>query len=96
MKDQKLTPQTESRNLTEKEERVLVALIKNAEEIGDNGVEFFIGDVANELDLSINVVKGVCASLYKKDMIDMYHGEYYFDGEVFPSGFNYYQQFLKI
>ena len=45
MKDQKLTPQTESRNLTEKEERVLVALIKNAEEIGDNGVEFFIGDV---------------------------------------------------
>lgn len=58
--------QVESRNLTEKEEKVLVELIKSAEEMGDSGIEFCIEDVVYPLDLSVNVIKGVCASLSKK------------------------------
>lgn len=87
--------QVESRNLTEKEEKVLVELIKSAEEMGDNGIEFCIEDVVYPLDLSVNVIKGVCASLSKKGLVNMYHGASYFDGEVSKKGFNYYRQYLE-
>jgi hypothetical protein len=69
------------KTLTEKEAQVL-NVIKECAKESDNGKEFIIEDVANQLNLSEYQVSGVCSSLQKKGFVDMFNGDCYYDGEI--------------
>ena len=68
--------------LTEKEQKVLKALVENAREIGDSQREFIIEDIINSIGMTFSSVKGVMSSLNKKRYIDCFNGECYFDGMI--------------
>lgn len=75
--------------LTPNEKEVLVAIVANARKVGDNGVEFILADVANDINRSIRSVTGTVVNLQKKGLVRCVNGEcrFYFDGEVTEEGF---------
>lgn len=75
--------------LTPNEKEVLVAIVANARKVGDNGVEFILADVANDINRSIHSVTGTVVNLQKKGLVRCVNGEshFYFDGEVTEEGF---------
>ena len=78
--------------LTEKEQRVLKALVENAHLIGDSQKEFIIEDIINSVGMSFSSVKGVVSSLNKKRYIDCFNGECYFDGMIRENAEEWYKQ----
>lgn len=80
------------KELTEKEEKVLKALIENAHTIGDTQKEFIIEDIINVIGLTFPSVKGVVSSLCKKRYIDSFNGESYFDGMIRQKAEEWYKQ----
>ena len=75
------------KTITKNEEMVLKAMIENAKSVGDNGIEFWLEDVAKICNMSLANVKGTAGSLRNKGLIFCYNGECCFDGEVRPEGF---------
>lgn len=67
--------------LTGKEAQVL-NVIKECATTSDNGKEFIIEDVAKKINLSELQVRGVCSSLQKKGLVNMFNGACYYDGEI--------------
>ena len=82
--------------LTENEKSVLVAIVNNAKEVGDNGVEFILQDVAKAMNKSIRSVSATTGSLAKKGMLLTDNGESYFDGVVTDAGFHVAQEVNKV
>lgn len=78
--------------LTEKEQRVLKALVENAHLIGDSQKEFIIEDIINSVGMSFSSVKGVVSSLNKKRYIDCFNGECYFDGMIRENAEEWYNK----
>lgn len=72
--------------LTKNEKSVLVAIVANARQVGDNGVEFILADVAKEMGKNIHSVTATAGSLAKKGMLLTANGESYFDGIVTDEG----------
>lgn len=64
-------------NLTNNEIQVLKAAVEIARKVGDNGVEFFMSDVAAEVNKSQKEVQGICSSLQNKGMIECFDGHYF-------------------
>lgn len=75
------------KTMTKNEKMVLEAMIENAKNVGDTGVEFWLEDVAKICNMSFASVKGTAGSLRNKGLIFCYNGECCFDGEVRPEGF---------
>lgn len=78
-------------NLTNNEIQVLKAAVEIARKVGDNGVEFFMSDVAAEVNKSQKEVQGICSSLQNKGMIECFGGEYYFDAQILKSAEDWYK-----
>lgn len=74
-------------NLTNNEKDILVAIVSNAHEVGDSGVEFILQDVAKKLGKSVRSISATAGNLAKKGMLLCANGESYFDGEVTENGF---------
>ena len=72
----------ETIKLTNNEKSVLVAIVANAKQVGDNGVEFILEDVAKTTGKSIRSISATAGSLAKKGMLLTANGESYFDGVV--------------
>ena len=79
-------------NLTNNEQVVLKAIVENAHEVGDNGVEFLLDEVVGATGMSQRSVQGICSSLQKKGYIDCFSGEYYFDGYIHPVAEEWYKE----
>lgn len=78
----------ETVKLTSNEKSVLVAIVANAQSIGDNGIEFCLADVAQKLDKDIRSISATAGSLKKKGLLFCANGDSYFDGEVTEAGFH--------
>lgn len=72
--------------LTYNEREVLVAIVNNAQSVGDTGIEYILADVADALNRSIHSVTGTAASLRKKGLISCFNGGTYFDGYAHDTG----------
>lgn len=72
--------------LTKNEREVLVAIVANAEQIGDSGTEFILEDIVKPLNKSMRSISGTASSLQKKGLVAMNNGEAYFDGCVTEAG----------
>jgi hypothetical protein len=79
-------------NLTNNEQVVLKAIVENAHNVGDSGIEFIMSDVAKMTGKSQKSIQGVCASLKKKGFIQCYNSEAYFDGEIYPIAEEWYKE----
>lgn len=79
-------------NLTNNEQVVLKAIVENAHEIGDNGVEFLLDEVVGATGMSQRSVQGICSSLQKKGYIDCFSGECCFDGMIHPIAEEWYKE----
>lgn len=78
--------------LTDKEKVALKLFVEFSE--GDEG--FILEDVEKDAKetagISPKSLKGLCASLQKKSLLDMYNGSAYFDGEVTSLGMETYKR----
>lgn len=72
--------------LTNNEKSVLVAIVNNAKEVGDNDIEFILEDVAKAMNKNIRSISATAGSLAKKGMLLTANGESYFDGIVTDEG----------
>ena len=72
--------------LTSNEKSVLKAIVANAKQVGDNGVEFILADVAEEMGKNIRSISATAGSLAKKGMLLTANGDSYFDGELTEAG----------
>lgn len=72
--------------LTNNEKSVLVAIVNNAKEVGDNGIEFILEDVAKVMNKNIRSISATAGSLAKKGMLLTANGDSYFDGELTEAG----------
>lgn len=79
-------------NLTNNEQVVLKAVVENARNIGDDGIEFIMSDVAKMTGKSQKSIQGVCSSLKKKGFLQCYNCEAYFDGEIYPIAEEWYKE----
>lgn len=82
--------------LTQNEKNVLVAIVENAKEVGDTGVEFILQDVAKAMNKSIRSISATTGSLAKKGMLLTMNGEGYFDGVVTEAGFHEVENMSKV
>lgn len=78
--------------LTDAEKCLLKAIVENAHASGDNGVEFIVDDVARAVGKSVNEVAGICSSLQRKAMVEMYRGGSYFDGKITSAAEEWYNK----
>ena len=79
-------------NLTNNEQLVLKAIVENAHNVGDSGIEFIMSDVAKMTGKSQKSIQGVCSSLKKKGFLQCYNCEAYFDGEIYPIAEEWYKE----
>lgn len=86
----------ETVKLTNNEKSVLVAIVANAKQVGDNGVEFILEDVAKTTGKSIRSISATAGSLAKKGMILTSNGESYFDGVVTEAGLHEVEESDKV
>lgn len=86
----------ETVKLTKNEKSVLVAIVANAKQVGDNGVEFILAGVANEMKKSIRSISATAGSLAKKGMLLTANGESYFDGVVTEAGLHEVEESDKV
>lgn len=86
----------ETVKLTNNEKSVLVAIVANAKQVGDNGVEFILAGVANEMKKSIRSISATAGSLAKKGMLLTANGESYFDGVVTEAGLHEVEESDKV
>lgn len=86
----------ETVKLTNNEKSVLVAIVANAKQVGDNGVEFILAGVANEMKKSIRSISATAGSLAKKGMLLTANGESYFDGVVTEAGLHEVEEIDKV
>ena len=86
----------ETVKLTNNEKSVLVAIVANAKQVGDNGVEFILAGVANEMKKSIRSISATAGSLSKKGMLLTANGESYFDGVVTEAGLHEVEESDKV
>ena len=82
--------------LTQNEKDVLVAIVENAKEVGDTGVEFILQDVAKVMNKNIRSISATAGSLAKKGMLLTANGESYFDGRVTDAGLHVAQEVNKV
>ena len=86
----------ETVKLTNNEKSVLVSIVANAKQVGDNGVEFILEDVANTTGKSIRSISATVGSLAKKGMLLTANGESYFDGVVTEAGLHEVEESDKV
>ena len=86
----------ETVKLTNNEKSVLVAIVANAKQVGDNGVEFILEDVAKEMGKNIRSISATAGSLAKKGMLLTANGESYFDGVVTEAGLHEVEESDKV
>lgn len=86
----------ETVKLTNNEKSVLVAIVANAKQVGDNGVEFILADVAEEMGKNIRSISATAGSLAKKGMLLTANGESYFDGVVTEAGLHEVEENDKV
>lgn len=86
----------ETVKLTNNEKSVLVAIVANAKQVGDNGVEFILADVAKEMGKNIRSISATAGSLAKKGMLLTANGESYFDGVVTEAGLHEVEESDKV
>lgn len=86
----------ETVKLTNNEKSVLVAIVANAKQVGDNGVEFILEDVAKTTGKSIRSISATAGSLAKKGMLLTTNGESYFDGVVTEAGLHEVEESDKV
>lgn len=86
----------ETVKLTNNEKSVLVAIVANAKQVGDNGVEFILADVAEEMGKNIRSISATAGSLAKKGMLLTANGESYFDGVVTEAGLHEVEESDKV
>lgn len=86
----------ETVKLTKNEKSVLVAIVANAKQVGDNGVEFILEDVAKEMGKNIRSISATAGSLAKKGMLLTANGESYFDGVVTEAGLHEVEESDKV
>lgn len=86
----------ETIKLTNNEKSVLVAIVANAKQVGDNGVEFILEDVAKTTGKSIRSISATAGSLAKKGMLLTANGESYFDGVVTEAGLHEVEESDKV
>lgn len=86
----------ETVKLTNNEKSVLVAIVANAKQVGDNGVEFILAGVANEMKKSIRSISATAGSLAKKGMLLTANGDSYFDGELTEAGLHEVEEIDKV
>lgn len=86
----------ETVKLTKNEKSVLVAIVANAKQVGDNGVEFILADVAEEMGKNIRSISATAGSLAKKGMLLTANGESYFDGVVTEAGLHEVEESDKV
>lgn len=86
----------ETVKLTNNEKSVLVAIVANAKQVGDNGVEFILADVAKEMGKNIRSISATAESLAKKGMLLTANGESYFDGVVTEAGLHEVEESDKV
>ena len=79
-------------NLTNNEQVVLKAIVENAHNVGDSGIEFIMSDVAKITGKSQKSIQGVCSSLKKKGFLQCYNCNAYFDGEIYPIAEEWYKE----
>lgn len=82
--------------LTNNEKSVLVAIVANAKQVGDNGIEFILEDVAKEMGKNIRSISATAGSLAKKGMLLTANGESYFDGVVTEAGLHEVEESDKV
>lgn len=86
----------ETVKLTNNEKSVLVAIVANAKQVGDNEVEFILEDVAKTTGKSIRSISATAGSLAKKGMLLTANGESYFDGVVTEAGLHEVEESDKV
>lgn len=86
----------ETVKLTNNEKSVLVAIVANAKQVGDNGVEFILADVAKEMGKNIRSISATAGSLAKKGMLLTANGDSYFDGELTEAGLHEVEESDKV
>ena len=86
----------ETVKLTNNEKSVLVAIVANAKQVGDNGVEFILEDVAKEMGKNIRSISATAGSLAKKGMLLTANGDSYFDGELTEAGLHEVEESDKV
>lgn len=86
----------ETVKLTNNEKSVLVAIVANAKQVGDNGVEFILADVAEEMGKNIRSISATAGSLAKKGMLLTANGDSYFDGELTEAGLHEVEESDKV
>lgn len=86
----------ETVKLTNNEKSVLVAIVANAKQVGDNGVEFILADVAKAMGKNIRSISATAGSLAKKGMLLTANGESYFDGVVTEAGLHEVEESDKV
>lgn len=86
----------ETVKLTNNEKSVLVAIVANAKQVGDNGVEFILADVAEEIGKNIRSISATAGSLAKKGMLLTANGDSYFDGELTEAGLHEVEESDKV
>ena len=86
----------ETVKLTNNEKSVLVAIVANAKQVGDNGVEFILEDVAKEMGKNVRSISATAGSLAKKGMLLTANGESYFDGVVTEAGLHEVEESDKV
>lgn len=86
----------ETVKLTKNEKSVLKAIVANAKQVGDNGVEFILADVAEEMGKNIRSISATAGSLAKKGMLLTANGESYFDGVVTEAGLHEVEESDKV
>ena len=86
----------ETVKLTNNEKSVLVAIIENAKQVGDNGIEFILEDVAKTTGKTIRSISATAGSLAKKGMLLTANGESYFDGVVTEAGLHEVEESDKV
>lgn len=86
----------ETVKLTKNEKSVLVAIVANAKQVGDNGIEFILADVAEEMGKNIRSISATAGSLAKKGMLLTANGESYFDGVVTEAGLHEVEESDKV
>lgn len=86
----------ETIKLTKNEKSVLLAIVANAKQVGDNGVEFILADVAEEMGKNIRSISATAGSLAKKGMLLTANGDSYFDGELTEAGLHEVEESDKV
>lgn len=86
----------ETVKLTKNEKEVLAAIVNNAKEVGDSGVEFILADVAKAMGKNIRSISATAGSLAKKGMLLTANSESYFDGHVTEAGLHEVEESDKV